>query len=109
MDKIITVWVLLELWIKRRRGKCPGSATITNKVREKSRECHNHKPQPFPGIKRKTKRILILKSILVENTFVSLDIFVGLMAIGCDMYTVHIVKPICQTVLDEVHVYFACT
>ena len=21
---------------------------ITKKVREKSRECHNHKPQPFP-------------------------------------------------------------
>ena len=25
------------------------------KVREKSRECHNHKPQPFPDIKRKRK------------------------------------------------------
>ena len=25
------------------------------KVREKSRECHNHKPQPFPDPKRKTK------------------------------------------------------
>ena len=25
------------------------------KVREKSRECHNHKPQPFPDIKRKKK------------------------------------------------------
>ena len=48
MDKIITVWVLLELWIKRRRRKCPRSATIANKVKEKSRECHNHKPQPFP-------------------------------------------------------------
>ena len=24
-------------------------------VREKSRECHNHKPQPFPDIKRKRK------------------------------------------------------
>ena len=23
------------------------------KVREKSRECHNHKPQPFPDTKRK--------------------------------------------------------
>ena len=28
----------------------PGS---TKKVREKSRECHNHKPQPFPDPKRK--------------------------------------------------------
>ena len=27
----------------------------TKKVREKSRECHNHKPQPFPDIKRKRK------------------------------------------------------
>ena len=25
------------------------------KVREKTRECHNHKPQPFPDPKRKTK------------------------------------------------------
>ena len=25
------------------------------KVREKSRECHNHKPQPFPDLKRKRK------------------------------------------------------
>ena len=25
------------------------------KVREKSRECHNHKPQPFPDPKRKSK------------------------------------------------------
>ena len=27
----------------------------SNKVREKSRECHNHKPQPFPDPKRKRK------------------------------------------------------
>ena len=26
------------------------------KVREKSRECHNYKPQPFPDTKRKTKQ-----------------------------------------------------
>ena len=28
---------------------------IKKKVREKSRECHNHKPQPFPDTKRKRK------------------------------------------------------
>ena len=27
----------------------------SKKVREKSRECHNHKPQPFPDPKRKMK------------------------------------------------------
>ena len=27
----------------------------TKKVREKSRECHNYKPQPFPDPKRKMK------------------------------------------------------
>ena len=27
----------------------------TKKVREKSRECQNHKPQPFPDPKRKRK------------------------------------------------------
>ena len=27
----------------------------SKKVREKSRECHNHKLQPFPDIKRKRK------------------------------------------------------
>ena len=26
------------------------------KVREKSWECHNHKPQPFPDTKKKTKK-----------------------------------------------------
>ena len=29
------------------------SYLIKKKVREKSRECHNHKPQPFPDTKRK--------------------------------------------------------
>ena len=28
---------------------------VANKVREKSRECHNHKPQPFQDTKRKRK------------------------------------------------------
>ena len=28
---------------------------MKKKVREKSRECHNHKPQPFPDTKRKRK------------------------------------------------------
>ena len=30
-------------------------AHAQKKVREKSRECHNHKPQPFPDTKRKRK------------------------------------------------------
>ena len=30
-------------------------ANFTKKVREKSSECHNHKPQPFPDPKRKRK------------------------------------------------------
>ena len=29
---------------------------LQKKVREKSRECHNHKPQPFPDIKTKRKQ-----------------------------------------------------
>ena len=28
---------------------------VKKKVREKSRECHNHKPRPFPDTKRKRK------------------------------------------------------
>ena len=28
---------------------------VKNKLREKSRECHNYKPQPFPDTKRKRK------------------------------------------------------
>ena len=44
----------------RKRGhklkKSPVNATITKKVREKSRECHNYKPQPFPITKRKRKQ-----------------------------------------------------
>ena len=37
---------------------CGNGTTIISsekKVREKSRECHNHKPQPFPDTKRKRK------------------------------------------------------
>ena len=33
----------------------PKMAKMSEKVREKSRECHNHKPQPFPDPKRKRK------------------------------------------------------
>ena len=29
---------------------------VEEKIREKSRECHNHKPQPFPDTKRKRKQ-----------------------------------------------------
>ena len=32
-----------------------GPVKILKKVREKSRKCHNHKPQPFPDTKRKRK------------------------------------------------------
>ena len=31
------------------------SQLMLKKVREKSRECHNHKPQPLPDTKRKGK------------------------------------------------------
>ena len=33
----------------------PKRSTIKKMVREKSRECHNYKPQPFPDTKRKRK------------------------------------------------------
>ena len=33
------------------------SGEMKIKVREKSRECHNYKPQPFPDTKRKRKPI----------------------------------------------------
>ena len=32
-----------------------GPCLHKKKVTEKSRECHNHKPQPFPDTKRKRK------------------------------------------------------
>ena len=34
---------------------CGASCLGVKKVREKSRECHNHKPQPFSDPKRKRK------------------------------------------------------
>ena len=37
-----------------RKLKVEGNS-IKKKVREKSKECHNHKPQPFPDSKRKRK------------------------------------------------------
>ena len=34
---------------------CVDNSLLQKKVREKSREYHNHKPQPFPDTKRKRK------------------------------------------------------
>ena len=49
-------------WIKMPRpllifsqSDYPTQAVHTKKVKENSRECHNHKPQPFPDTKRKRK------------------------------------------------------
>ena len=33
-----------------------GPVMVPKKVKEKSRECHNHKPQPFPDTKMKRKQ-----------------------------------------------------
>ena len=41
---------------------------ITEKVREKCRECHNHKPQPFPDIKRKRKTTNSNKHKSIKHT-----------------------------------------
>ena len=41
--------------IKRGAGEYEAKRISEKKVREKSRECHKHKPQPFPDIKRKRK------------------------------------------------------
>ena len=38
------------------------------KVREKSRECHNHKLQPFPDTKRKTKQAQLFNFIAITKT-----------------------------------------
>ena len=40
----------------------------TKKVREKSRECHNHKPRPFPDPKRKRKPTNLNKHKLNKRT-----------------------------------------
>ena len=46
------------------------TSSFTKKIREKSRECHNHKPQPFPDPKTKPKKYeatswsVILRSLL---------------------------------------------
>ena len=37
------------------KSKVQGMPQSQKKVREKTRECHNHKPQPFPDHKRKRK------------------------------------------------------
>ena len=41
----------------------------TKKAREKSRECHNHKPQPFPDTKRKRKPTKPTKQAQIEQTY----------------------------------------
>ena len=45
------------MYIARRcfREKKSVRRNTQKKVEEKSRECHNHKPQPFPDIKRERK------------------------------------------------------
>ena len=49
--------VLLRLFISISLQHCLRLIAYTwaEKVREKTRECHNHKPQPFPDPKRKKK------------------------------------------------------
>ena len=42
---------------KKRQEKSPGNATITKKVREKSRECHSYKQQPIQKSKRKVQGV----------------------------------------------------
>ena len=41
--------------VEPRRAKPKTYRQAPKKVREKSRECHNHKPQPFPDPNRKRK------------------------------------------------------
>ena len=45
----------LKRKLKKSRRKVQGVPQSQKNVREKSRECHNHKPQPFPDTKRKRK------------------------------------------------------
>ena len=47
--KIFTLRILIS------QGCKISSCRQRKTVREKSRECHNHKPQPFPDTKRKKK------------------------------------------------------
>ena len=45
-----------SLWLRREKLSLQYAIRLAaKKVREKSRECHNHKPQPFPDAKRKRK------------------------------------------------------
>ena len=44
-------------WNKAKAKWLSEPRTYEKKVKEKSRECHNHKPQPFPDTKRKRKPI----------------------------------------------------
>ena len=57
IDLQLTVpWYLRPLCVHSSVINLDNGTTITSKkIREKSRECHNHKPQPFPDPKRKGK------------------------------------------------------
>ena len=41
--------------LQKGKRKVQGVPQLQKKVREKPRECHNHKPKPFPDPKRKRK------------------------------------------------------
>ena len=49
-------WCLID-----QKQKKNYSLAVLRKVRQKSRECHNHKPQPFPDTKRKRKQTKLNK------------------------------------------------
>ena len=53
-----------------------GSDESKKKVREKSRECHNHIPQPFPDTKRKRKPIKPNKHKSIKRVTVCSGLFV---------------------------------
>ena len=58
VNQVMTLINLLPSFNRHDRESDLGSfflLTFPKKVREKSREFHNHKPQPFPDTKRKTK------------------------------------------------------
>ena len=43
----------MNSWTCGRIISFEGEIGMEKKVREKSRECHNHKPQPFPDTKKR--------------------------------------------------------
>ena len=68
MPHFMVVLILYINLLNLSRKKCIFLGNMGKEVREKSRECHNHIPQPFPDTKGKRKPTNLNKHKSIKRT-----------------------------------------